>query len=165
MEKSKNIEDEGAKFKFKDSRYTVPAVLLYNYLYNALTYMKQVAITSTVKKYPKNIPFEEMTKKIMGARYNLSLAFIGAQRAQRLNEAYRKKSYSPNVLSFPLDAHNGEIFICPATSDKEAKNFNLSKKGYVAFLVIHGLLHLKGYDHGDTMDKMERKYVKAFNIK
>jgi probable rRNA maturation factor len=68
------------------------------------------------------------------------------------------------VLSFPLDKTTGEVYICPAVSNKEASKFNLSQPGYVAYLFIHGLLHLKGHDHGDTMDKLERKYLKLFKI-
>ena len=127
--------------------------------------MNKVTITSTVKKYPKNHPYEEIKRKILGAKYELSLAFVGSKRASKLNKDYRNKSYSPNVLSFPLDETNGEIVICPVVSDKEAKKFDLTPKGYIAFLYIHGLLHLKGHDHGDTMDKQEQKYLKMFNIK
>lgn len=68
------------------------------------------------------------------------------------------------MLSFPLSLNNGEIFICPLVAKSEASEYDLSPDGYVAFLFIHGLLHLKGYDHGDTMDKMEQKYLKMFNI-
>ncbi len=105
-----------------------------------------------------------MKEAILGTRYELSLAFIGTKRAASLNEAYRKKTYVPNVLSFPLTDTAGEIFICPAVAQKEAKAFDLSPDGYLAYLFIHGCLHLKGHDHGDTMDKLERKYRKAFNI-
>jgi probable rRNA maturation factor len=127
--------------------------------------MKTVTITSTIKKYPKRHPYEEMKRKVLGAKYELSLVFIGSKRASSLNKAYRKKSYSPNVLSFPLTETSGEIFICPDTANKEAHKFDLSPNGYIAYLFIHGLVHLKGHDHGDTMDKLERKYLKAFNIK
>ncbi len=44
------------------------------------------------------------------------------------------------------------------------KDFNLSKEGYIAFLFIHGLLHLKGHDHGDIMESLERRYMKKFAI-
>jgi len=106
-----------------------------------------------------------MKRKILGARYELSLAFVGKARAASLNRQYRQKTYSPNVLSFPLTNTSGEIVICPLVAKSEAAQFNLSVDGYVAFLFIHGLLHLKGYDHGDTMEKLESKYLKAFNIK
>jgi probable rRNA maturation factor len=105
-----------------------------------------------------------LKKKILGNQYELSLAFVGKVKATTLNKKYRKKDYSPNVLSFPLTENSGEIIICPITAKKEAVKFNLSEEGYIAFLFIHGLLHLKGYDHGDTMNTLERKYLKTFKI-
>jgi probable rRNA maturation factor len=106
-----------------------------------------------------------MAEKILGKRYDLSLVFIGKTRAATLNKQYRKKTYSPNVLSFPLDARTGEIFICPLVAANEAAKFNLTPVGYIGFLFIHGCLHLKGLDHGDAMDKLEAKWVKYFALK
>jgi len=127
--------------------------------------MNDFSINSTVKKYPKKYSYQTIKRKIIGDKYSLSLTFIGKTRATSLNKQYRNKNYSPNVLSFPLDETNGEIFICPAVSQTEAKSYNLSPDGYVAFLFIHGLLHLKGHKHGDSMDKLEQKYIKLFSIK
>ncbi len=124
---------------------------------------KNFSITSTIKSYP-HFPYQEIKETILGKNYELSLAFVGTARAQKLNVAYRKKSYVPNVLSFPLNEACGEIFICPEISYKEVWEFNLSKKGYVAFLFIHGLLHLKGYDHGSKMEELEKRYMKRFGI-
>ncbi len=121
------------------------------------------AIISTIKSYP-NYPYQEIKDAILGKKYELSLAFIGSQRAQKLNENYRQKSYVPNVLSFPLAENCGEIFICPEIAYKEAWEFKLSKNGYIAFLFIHGLLHLKGHDHSPKMEDLEQKYLKRFAI-
>ncbi len=121
------------------------------------------SLNSTIKTYP-TWPYDTIAAAILGKKYNLSLTFIGPARAQELNTTYRQKDYTPNVLSFPLDEATGEIFICPAVAKKQAKDFDLSVDGYIAFLFIHGCVHLKGHDHGDTMDKLEKKYVKQFNI-
>ncbi len=126
--------------------------------------MNTFTIASTVKKYPKNHPYQEVKNKILGTKYDLSLTFVGTKRAAKLNQTYRNKSYVPNVLSFPLTDGVGEIFICPSVAQSEAAKFDLSTSGYVVYLFIHGLLHLKGLDHGDTMEKLERKYLKLFNI-
>ena len=126
--------------------------------------MNSFTITSTVKNYPKSNPYAEMKNKILGLKYELSLVFVGKVRAASLNKTYRNKTYSPNVLSFPLTQSTGEIVICPQVAKKEAEKFNLSANGYIAYLFIHGLLHLKGYDHSDTMEKLEHKYLKTFNI-
>lgn len=127
--------------------------------------MNTFSLTTTVKKYPKNIPYEDIKRKVLGAKYDLSLVFVGKKRAATINKISRKKSYAPNVLSFPLTDSSGEIIICPDTTKGEAQKFNLSHDGYIAFLFIHGLLHLKGHDHGDTMDVLEQKYLKSFKIK
>jgi probable rRNA maturation factor len=125
--------------------------------------METFSITATVRNYPLH-PYAHIKDDILGKKYSASLAFVGATRAQALNKQYRQKTYVPNVLSFPLDAHTGEIFITPAVAKKEAHKFNMSTDGYIGFLFIHALLHLKGLDHGDTMDKAEKKYCLKYNL-
>lgn len=102
---------------------------------------------------------------ILGKRYAVSLVFIGEARAQKLNVAHRNKTYIPNILSFPYDDRTGEIFICPRVAAREAKQHGYkSVTKYITFLFIHGCLHLKGYDHSDTMDALERKWSKRFDV-
>jgi probable rRNA maturation factor len=112
---------------------------------------------------PKH-PYEKMAAAILPKSYTLTLAFIGERRAQALNKAHRGKTYVPNVLSFPLDQNTGEIYIAPEVAKREAKNYDMSVDGYIGYLFIHGCLHLKGYDHGATMDKAEQKYVRRFAL-
>lgn len=130
--------------------------------------MPPFAITTTVKGVP-SFPYETMKNDVLGKRYNLALTFVGPTRAQKLNATYRKKTYTPNVLSFPLDDTTGEIVICPDIARREASEYNHTKNGHIAFLYIHGLLHLKGHDHhtdieADVMERLERKYVKKYDI-
>lgn len=120
-------------------------------------------VSSTIKLYPKH-PYADIKDAILGKSYQLSLIFIGEKKAAALNTNYRQKTYSPNVLSFPLDTKIGEIYICPAVANKEAHEYHKTPEGYIAFLFIHGLLHLKGHDHGATMEALERRYVKRFAI-
>lgn len=120
-------------------------------------------LSHTTKTYPK-LPYEEIKNAILGTRYELSLTFVGATRAQQLNETHRGKSYVPNVLSFPLTDCVGEIYIAPSVAAKEAYKFNMTPDGYVGFLFIHGCLHLKGYDHGDAMDTAEKKFCTKFGL-
>ena len=129
-----------------------------------LSHMDSVSISHTVKDYPQKLPYEKIKNDILGKRYQLSLTFIGPDRARTLNQNHRGKDYVPNVLSFPLDDTMGEIYIAPAVAKKEAKNFDLTPTGYMGFLFIHGCLHLKGYDHGDTMDKAEKRYLKRYAL-
>lgn len=131
--------------------------------------MPAFSISQTIKSFPTQWPYETIKNDILGKRYNLSLLFTGPTRAQKLNQEYRKKTYTPNVLSFPLDKTTGEIVICPAVANQEAHQYNLSKPGYIAFLFIHGLLHLKGYDHHSetetlAMERLEKKFVRKYGI-
>ena len=122
----------------------------------------------TLASKTANVPFhayEEMKNTILGKKYTLSLAFVGPKQAQVLNKKYRKKTYTPNVLSFPLTKDTGEVYISLQVAKKEAKNFSMSYEGYVGFLFVHGLLHLKGLDHGDTMEKAEKKYCLKYALK
>jgi probable rRNA maturation factor len=126
--------------------------------------MQTFSIASTVKSHP-TWPYETIKNAVLGKSYVLSLSFVGEARAQAFNMQYRNKDYIPNVLSFPLDDKNGEIIICPQVAKREAKKFNLTVEGYIAYLFIHGCVHLKGHDHGDTMDKLEQKFMRQFAIK
>ena len=123
--------------------------------------MATVAIHSTVKRYPR-LPYTEIASDILGHRYQLSLTFVGRQRAQRINVETRGKDYVPNVLSFPLEDHCGEIIICPDVAKREANRFGHSTRQHIGFLFIHGCLHLKGYDHGATMERAEQRWLTKY---
>jgi len=112
-----------------------------------------------------SLPYDAMKQSVLGASYSLTLAFVGEKRARDMNRAHRKATYVPNVLSFPLDAHTGEIYITPLVARREAHKFNMTMRGYIGYLFIHGLLHLKGYDHGATMEKAEKRYVTQYRLK
>lgn len=120
-------------------------------------------ISKSVKTYPR-LPYQEIQEKILGKSYALSLIFIGEKRAQALNTKHRKATYVPNILSFPLTKDAGEIYITPNVAQKEASKYEMTSTGYVGYLFIHGLLHLKGYPHGATMEKLEKKYCTLFKL-
>ena len=126
--------------------------------------MEYFSLTAWSKTYPLH-QYEDIKNSILGKKYTLSLAFVGPKKAQALNMKHRNKNYVPNVLSFPLTENTGEVCITLAIAKKEASKFDMSFEGYVGFLFVHALLHLKGYDHGDTMDKAERKFCTKYNLK
>jgi probable rRNA maturation factor len=106
--------------------------------------------------------FTKIKDSILGKKYELSLVFIGDKRAITLNKKYRNKTYNPNVLSFPVDESSGEIFINLRQLKKEVAKFEMNFTELTKFMFIHGCLHLKGYEHGEEMEKMEQKYLKKF---
>lgn len=126
-----------------------------------------LSVTQTTKGNLQlsGLPFVLIKDAILGKKYDLSLVFAGDTLARRLNKERRGKSYVPNILSFELDKNNGEIFINPTTSKKEAPKYGYTFKEYLVFLFIHGCCHLRGMEHSETMDKLEIKFRKKFNLK
>ena len=122
------------------------------------------SLSNTTKRSVPALSFKHMKDAILGESYSLDLVFVGDRRSRALNYAYRRKTYVPNVLSFPLDAQTGQIFINPHRVRIEAKRFNMNERQFCGYLFIHGLLHLDGHDHGDTMEKVEARYMKRFGL-
>ncbi|NQV93216.1 rRNA maturation RNase YbeY [Candidatus Kaiserbacteria bacterium] len=122
----------------------------------------RLSITKTINGKLPRLPFVDIKESILGKNYDLSLVFIGDRRAKTLNQKYRKKDYVPDILSFPYDKNEGEIFINPYQAKRRAKDFEMDEKKFIVYLFIHGLLHLKGLRHGSTMDTMELAHLKRF---
>ena len=70
-----------------------------------------------------------------------------------LNFKYLKKDFPTDVLSFPFNEkllkeyYIGDIFICYPIAEEQAEDNNISLKKELLYLMIHGILHLSGYDH------------------
>ncbi len=117
-----------------------------------------------VKKTPPRLPYRQLFEAILSSNYELSLVFVGEAKIKKLNRRYRRKDKPTNVLSFPLAPDQGEIFICLPLAQKEAAKIGDKISDYVGRLFIHALLHLKGFRHGSTMDKEERRLTALFNL-
>ena len=108
-----------------------------------------------------HFPYEKIAKAILPT-WDISLVFAGTTRAQNLNVVLRNKSYVPNVLSYESGKKSGEIIICLPVAKRQARSYGLSYPHFVIFLLIHGLLHLKGLPHSTTMEQHERTFLKRF---
>lgn len=109
-----------------------------------------------------SLPFLSIKEKILGKGYTLTVVFATPEESQTRNKAYRDKDYATNILSFPLDDKEGEIYICLSVARRDAKKHDMSYEQFLYLLFIHGCLHLKGYDHGSTMEGLEKKYLTQF---
>lgn len=109
-----------------------------------------------------DVPFLTIKEKILGKKYLLNIIFCSPTESQKQNLIYRNKDYPTNILSFPLSENEGEIYIPLGVVRNEAKKFAMSYQKFLHFLIIHGCLHLKGYDHSSTMEELEDKYLKHF---
>jgi|SRR5680860_564681 len=121
-----------------------------------------LAIKNLTKKKVPKVPFSDIKNYIMGSKYELSLVFVGDTLSKRLNTTYRGKPKVANILSFPYSKTDGEIFIHLGKTESEAKKFEHTYQQHLAFLLIHGLLHLKGMDHSAKMDSEEQRILKHF---
>lgn len=108
--------------------------------------------------------FNKMKEAVLGKEYDLSFAYIAPAKMKKLNLIYRNINKPTDILSFPLSKTEGEMYICLSEARKEAKKFDRTYENFLHFLFIHGLVHLKGYDHGSTMERIEAKVRKEFGI-
>ena len=106
--------------------------------------------------------FGRIKNDILGKKYSLSIAYVTSKKSRELNKKYRKKDKATNILSFALREDLGELVLCPAVIRKEAKNFERTFEQFLGFLVIHGMLHLKGSVHSSRMERAEAKYDKKY---
>lgn len=88
-----------------------------------------------------------------------------ADEIQELNKQYRDKDKPTNVLSFPMQSPEeidvdllGDIVLCASVIKQEAKQQSKSEVSHWAHMVVHGMLHLQGYDHikDDDAEEMEQ---------
>ncbi len=121
-----------------------------------------VILTNTTRSNYR-VPFETIKNEVLGTHYQLSVTLVGEKRARAINRQGRQKEYAPNVLSFPLTKAAGEIYLSPAVAKREAKKFDHTEREHLVFLYIHGLLHLKGLDHGAKMESLEQKFLEKYS--
>ena len=114
------------------------------------------SLTNKTKGRLPSLPFVLFKNKILGEKYDLSIVFVGKTKIHSLNKSYRGINKPTDILSFSLSKNAGEIFICEEAAKKKAKEFEMTYKDFLPFLLIHGLVHLLGYDHGNTMETIEK---------
>ncbi len=123
--------------------------------------MKIVAVRNLTRRLVFRIPFARVAQAIAPG-WEISLVFVGATRARNINISTRNKNYIPNVLSYTVGKNTGEVLICPVQAKKEAKKFSQTESSFILFSFIHALLHLKGYQHGTTMEQYEHTLLARF---
>ena len=122
-----------------------------------------VTSKGTLPESIQKVPFLDIKEKILGKKYELSLSFVSPRIAQALNTEHRGKTYIPNTLSFSLTKTSGEIVMCMSAIRSQYKKWDMALETYVTFLVIHSMLHLKGYEHGGTMENKEKQLLALFS--
>ncbi|MCO5054559.1 rRNA maturation RNase YbeY [Thermomonas sp.] len=135
----------------------------------------------------KGIPAATSFRKWVAAALNgrireadLAIRLVGAREGRALNRHYRGKDYATNVLSFPAELPEGlpkgvtlpllgDLVLCAPVVAREAKEQGKPLAAHYAHLIVHGCLHLLGWDHEDpreaeAMEQLEREILAGLGL-
>ena len=90
----------------------------------------------------------------------LRIVFVDQTTIRRLNKQYRNKNKTTDILSFDLEEPGvlGELAVCMSVIQKQASQYQVPVREELLFLVLHGVLHLLGYDHEHSEDEATRMF-------
>lgn len=103
----------------------------------------------------------------------IAIRFVGEEEARTLNRDYRRKDAATNVLSFSYETDpllQGDLVVCVPVLEREAAELGISMSARCAHLIVHGLLHLQGYDHetgeedATAMEAQEREIMASLGF-
>lgn len=91
---------------------------------------------------------------------SLVIVFLDQEPARQTNLQFRNKDYATDVLSFSgLDEDSlGELILCSQVVQRQAKEHKLSYRDECAYLVLHGILHLLGFEHENSDKEAAKMY-------
>jgi probable rRNA maturation factor len=141
-----------------------------------------------VARRPLELFLRRVEKELQLGDSDVTVCFVSDAEIARMNLAFRKKKGPTDVLSFPGEKTRrkkhytegtesagdteksclGDIAIAPATARRYAKKNGRSLSGELRVLILHGVLHLLGYDHETDrgeMDRIERKLRRRFGLR
>lgn len=115
-----------------------------------------------------------MAIKVLGAlgyrQGEVGINFVSGNEIVALNKRYLNRDGITDVLSFPIDADEvmpvtddgiprllGDVVICPEAASRQAADMGNSLESEICLLIIHGILHLAGYDHETDNGEMDEK--------
>lgn len=137
----------------------------------------QIAVNNL--NLPTQAEFETWVRTALGQtmpEVELTIRIVEVAESQLLNLTYRGKDKPTNVLSFPFEAPPevelpllGDLVICAHVVEQEAIEQNKPLNAHWAHMVIHGCLHLLGYDHiidqeADEMESLETQLVEGLGF-
>ena len=136
-----------------------------------------VQVVSKKAGIPKEAEFQYWANAVPSVeKTSACLRVVDEPEAKTLNKEYRHINKATNVLSFPAELpveldikFLGDIVICAPVVDREAQEQSKKLSEHWAHLLVHGVLHLQGYDHqgefeADEMESLEIKILQTLNI-
>ncbi len=143
-----------------------------------MTISLDISISENIQSGENDVPEPTLLKNWTTAAYLnsipavVSMLITDIDEMQQLNKQYRDKDQATNVLSFPMrlpvedDVYLlGDIALCAPVIKLEANQQSKSEMSHWAHMVVHGMLHLQGYDHinSDEAEEMERLEIKILH--
>jgi len=113
---------------------------------------------------PKRATLARVASAAIERDADVTLRFVDGREGRALNRRYRGRDHATNVLTFVYDdglSLSGDIVLCAPVVAKEARAQRKTLRAHYAHLVIHGMLHLQGYDHerDDDAARMEAREI------
>ncbi len=131
-------------------------------------------------EHPDGEAFVDETKRLVEYVLNkeernaeIRVVYVQDEEIQALNKKYLQHDYVTDVISFPLDEENGvvegEVYVCIDQAKRQAEEHSVPVRREVSRLVIHGVLHIIGYDDATPaersfMQQKEDEYLEMFEI-
>ena len=136
------------------------SLMLINIVNQSGSRVPRVYVVDWLKRLEAHLP-----RAINPKRYRdreLTLVFLDVKAARKLNLQFRKRNYATDVLSFQgMDQETlGDLVICPEVIRRQAKEHGLLIREELGYMILHGVLHLLGYDH----ETDERDAKKMFRL-
>ena len=143
-----------------------------------MTISVEVSISENIPPGENDVPEPALLQDWATAAYLnsvpaiVSMLVTDIDEMQQLNKQYRDKDKPTNVLSFPMQSPVeagvfllGDIALCAPVIKQEARQQSKSEMSHWAHMVVHGMLHLQGYDHikNDEAEEMEQLEIKILN--
>lgn len=117
----------------------------------------QRASSAAEDEPPENATLRRWARKALSGRVGdaaLCIRIVDEDEITELNNQYRHKNKATNVLSFPMEMEDevgrqwlGDVVICASVVNREAFEQDKSREAHWAHMVVHGVLHLLGFDH------------------
>lgn len=129
--------------------------------------MKILLVNNSGKPVPSEVWLGKWAKSLANllikkgfkrvAKKELVLVFVTSPEMKRLNNQYRGKNYATDVLSFESADPDciGELVMCLPVLRAQAKRTGLSERGELGYMIVHGVLHLLGFDHENKKDEIK----------
>jgi len=121
-----------------------------------------VQCATTARNVPPPARIRQWARAALGSDARVTIRIVGRAEGRLLNRSYRNRDYATNVLTFVFrdqPPYEGDIALCAPVITREARAQRKTAAAHYAHMVVHGLLHLQGYDHENDADagRMERR--------